>query len=228
VEYAQWKPHPEHRTPSTRYLSMRHRVCLLLTLLAGCSTTPRVPAPITPAQQARADGGIPAYTRADVEFMSGMIGHHAQAIVMSRLAPSRDAGSAIRILAERIAISQQDEIDFMSSWLRKRKEKVPAANVDLPAEHFHHGADRVMMPGMLTPEQMDSLSKSRGTDFDRLYLRYMIQHHRGALAMLDKLFGSTGAAQDGEVFRFASDVNADQSTEIERMQLMLQQLQKSR
>jgi uncharacterized protein (DUF305 family) len=204
---------------------------LALALLAGCAPTARAtrdqappPAAPSPAEIARADGGIPPYTRADVEFMAGMIGHHAQAVVMARLAPTRASGNAIRILAERIAVAQQDEIDFMSAWLRKRNEVVPAANVDLPPEHFHHGPSHVMMPGMLTPQQMDSLAAARGIEFDRLFLTYMIQHHRGALTMLETLFGSHGAAQDTDVFRFASDVSADQGTEIARMELMLEEL----
>ena len=145
---------------------------------------------------------------------------------MVRLASTNDASASVRLLAERIEVSQQDEIDFMSAWLRKRNEKVPAANTNLSAEHFHHGPDHVMMPGMLTPEQMDSLSRARGAEFDRLFLTFMIQHHRGALTMVQKLFASPGAGQDGEIFRFASDVEADQKTEIARMQSMLDALQK--
>lgn len=206
---------------------MRCLVPLLL-LLASCASSPRasVSAVLTPAEQARRDGGIPPYTRADVDFMTGMIGHHAQAVVMARLAPKNGAGRSLQILAERIAVAQQDEIDFMVTWLRKRNEKVPAVNTDLAPEHFHHGADHAMMPGMLSPAQMDSLARARDTAFDRLFLTYMIQHHRGAITMLSTLFSSPGAAHDGDVFRFASDVEADQTTEIERMQLMLDELPK--
>lgn len=159
--------------------------------------------------------------------MQGMIGHHAQAIVMARLAPAHGASSSIRILAERIAVSQDDEIRFMQGWLRKRNERVPMPNLDVAPEHFHHASDHDMMPGMLTPPQMDSLAKAQGAEFDRLFLRYMIQHHDGALTMLDKLFAAPGAGQDAEVFRFASDVGADQTTEIERMQLMLDEMSRN-
>lgn len=156
--------------------------------------------------------------------MTGMIGHHAQAIVMARLAPKSGASARLQLLAERIAVSQLDEIDFMTTWLRKRDEPVPNIDIDVAPEHFHHGPAHVMMPGMLSPAQMDSLVRARGTAFDRLFLVYMIQHHRGALTMLKTLFNSPGAAQDGEVFRFASDVEADQTAEIERMQMMLDAL----
>jgi len=203
---------------------------LAIATLSSCSYSSRSSSTetvLSPAAMARADGGIPPYTRADVEFMTGMIGHHAQAVVMARLAPTQAESNAIRILAERISVSQQDEIDFMSTWLRDRKEKVPIANTNAAPEHFHHGADHAMMPGMLTPAQMDSLSKAKGAGFDRLFLTFMIQHHQGALDMLDKLFSTPGAGQDNEVFRFASDVGADQNAEIERMQMMLDQMAKA-
>ena len=222
--------------PSTLLcLSRSSRRCPLAALVllawfgAACSSAIGAPSATTtsssPADVARRDAGIPPYTPADVDFMSGMIGHHAQAVVIARLAPSNGANGSLRILAERIAVAQQDEIDFMSAWLRKRNEKVPAANTNLAAEHFHHGPDHAMMPGMLTPVQTDSLSRARGQEFDKLFLRYMIQHHRGALTMVQKLFASPGAGQDGEVFRFASDVEADQMAEIDRMQSMLETLQ---
>jgi uncharacterized protein (DUF305 family) len=192
-----------------------------LFLLTACSTHASAPGPSTPAPVAQTGA---RYTRADVDFMSGMIGHHAQAIVMARLAPPNGASADVQRLAERIAISQQDEIELMSAWLRKRNEKVPPSNAHLPAEHFHHGPGHVMMPGMVTPEQMDSLARARGGEFDKLFLTYMIQHHRGAIAMVQTLFASAGAGQESEIYRFASDVDADQRTEIQRMQAMLDRL----
>jgi uncharacterized protein (DUF305 family) len=198
---------------------MRFAALLLLTACSTHVATPVTSAP-TPAPGSEANPGT-GYTRADVEFMSGMIGHHAQAIVMTRLAPTNGATAGIQRLAERIAISQQDEIDLMAAWLRKRNEKVPVSNAESSPEHFHHGPGHVMMPGMITPAQMDSLSRARGDDFDRRFLAYMIQHHRGAISMVRTLFASPGAGQEGEIFRFASDVEADQKTEIQRMQAML-------
>ena len=173
----------------------------------------------SPAEQARADSGRPPYTAADVEFISGMIGHHAQAVLMAGWAPSHGASAAVRGLCERIVVAQRDEIAFMQRWLRERNEPVPPAD---PRGHVMPGMDHPMlMPGMLTPEQMAELDAARGPEFDRLFLRYMIQHHQGAITMVDQLFGAPGAGQDGLVFRFASDVHADQTTEIDRMSLML-------
>jgi len=152
--------------------------------------------------------------------MSAMIGHHAQAIVMSRWAPSHGASSSVRILAERIINAQQDEIATMQRWLGDRQQPVPEA---IPGMRMMmNGQEHVMlMPGMLTDAQMKELDSARGPVFDRLFLTYMIQHHRGAVSMVKDLFGSYGAAQDEVVFKFASDVNVDQSTEIARMQKML-------
>jgi uncharacterized protein (DUF305 family) len=198
---------------------------LALLFVTACASSAK-PTAAPPASSPRAEAANARYTRADVQFMSGMIGHHAQAIVMARLAPANNASASLRTLAERIAVSQQDEIDFMSAWLRKRTEKIPAINTNLPAEHFHHGPDHVMMPGMLTPAQMDSLSKARGPEFDKLFLTYMIQHHRGAVSMVKTLFASPGAGQEGEIFRFATDVESDQNIEIRRMQSMLDALKR--
>ena len=177
------------------------------------------PAGLTPAQRAKADSGRPAYTAADAHFISGMIGHHAQAVVMAGWAPSHDASPSVQALCERIVVAQRDEIAFMQRWLRERHEPVPPAD---PRGHVMPGMDHPMlMPGMLTPEQMAQLDSARGPAFDRLFLRFMIQHHQGAITMVQQLLGAQGAAQDGLVFRFASDVNADQTTEIDRMTRML-------
>ena len=154
------------------------------------------------------------YTAADVEFMSGMIAHHAQAVLIAKWAPSHGASPALQRLCERIVVGQSDEIDLMQTWLRDRGEKLPATD----AHQGHHG---MLMPGMLTPEQMSQLDRARGVEFDRLFLTGMIQHHEGAIVMVDKLFASPGAGQDEVVFRFASDVYADQTTEIEHMKKML-------
>ncbi len=168
---------------------------------------------------AAADSGRPAYTTADVHFMSGMIGHHAQAVLMAGWAPSHDASRAVLALCERIVVGQRDEIGLMQRWLRERHEAVP----DGDASHdMMPGMNRPMrMPGMLSAEQLARLDAARGPQFDRLFLTFMVQHHQGAVTMVEQLFGATGAAQDDNVFKFASDVHVDQITEIDRMNLML-------
>ena len=181
-----------------------------------------VGSPLTPAEQARADSGRMAFTAADVHFMQGMIHHHAQAVVMAGWAQTHGARPDVKTLAQRIDVAQRDEMGFMQRWLRERHQDVPD-----PLAHYEMGHDMpgmspaTIMPGMLTPEQMSQLDAARGPEFDRLFLTFMIQHHQGAITMVDQLFASPGAGQELYVFRFASDVNADQNTEIERMRLML-------
>ncbi len=154
------------------------------------------------------------WTSADSAFMTGMIGHHAQAIHMSRLAPARAVHEQVKILADRIIVSQRDEIVAMATWLRDRRLPVP----DTAPEHAGHLAP---MPGMLSPAELVELGAARGPEFDRLFVTLMIQHHQGALVMVDRLLQSQGAAQDSFVYRFAADVHADQSAEIERMARLL-------
>jgi uncharacterized protein (DUF305 family) len=195
--------------------------------LAACSSAtkgaaPSQPEPATahqanhpPSATATADSGRYPYTPADVDFMSHMIGHHAQALVMAAWAPGHGANSSVRTLAERIINGQQDEIASMQRWLRDRDLPVPDPQ---HAGMEHH---QMLMPGMLTDEQMKELEGARGPEFDRLFLTYMIQHHRGAVTMVKDLFATPGAAQDETVFKFANDVSVDQSTEIARMEQML-------
>ena len=157
--------------------------------------------------------------------MAGMIGHHAQAVLMAGWAPSHGASESVRALCERIVVAQNDEIVFAQRWLREHNEFVPPTD---PRGHMMPGMDQPMlMPGMLTPEQMAQLDAARGAEFDRLFLTFMIQHHQGALTMVADLISVPGAAQDGPVFRFAADVNADQTTEIDRMTRMLAALTRS-
>src|SRR5687768_3196316 len=199
--------------------------------LTACATPRQPPANTaspSPAEQARADGGRPAYTRADVQFMQNMIKHHGQAIVMTSLASTNAARQNVKILAARIAVSQQDEIAFMQRWLSERNETVPEINVrhdmaghQMPAPG---ASGSELMPGMLTAAELTQLSAARGSEFDRLFLTFMIRHHEGALTMVDRLFSSHGAAQDSNVFQFASDVEIDQNTEIEHMRGMLRAL----
>ena len=168
--------------------------------------------------KARADSARYPYTAADVRFMSNMIGHHAQAIEMGRLAPTHGASPSVRTLAERIINAQQDEIAIMQQWLRDRGQPVPDPLAT--GTMMHHG-DHQMMPGMLTDAQMKQLAEAKGTEFDRLFLTDMIQHHRGAIEMVRELFATPVAAQDPSVFKIASDVNVDQTTEVARMAQML-------
>lgn len=154
------------------------------------------------------------FTVADVRFMQDMIGHHAQAITMAALAPARGASDAVLGLARKIDISQRDEIAMMKRWLAARAQAVPT---DVQAK-------AMMMPGMLTPEQLAQLDAARGPEFDRLFLGFMIQHHEGALQMVDELFESPRAGQDPDIFRFATDVDADQRNEIYVMHTMLEPL----
>ena len=249
-------------------------------LASGCSTTaPRGPAaqPAAPPPSSDAPAATSAdsgelealfwarraeartrYTEADVAFMTGMIGHHAQALTMSRLAPTNGASPAVQRLAARIINAQRDEIHTMQRWLSDRGQPVPdvpelregetagmdhgqmdhsADGMDHDAmDHgqMQHGADGMDhsqmdhammdhsgMPGMLSAAQLDELRAARGVEFDRLFLRYMIQHHGGAVVMVDELIAVDGAAQDLESFRLAADVRVDQVTEIARMQQML-------
>ena len=185
--------------------------------------------------RARLDSARTRFTPADVRFMTDMIAHHAQALGMSNLAPTHGARESVRVLAARIINAQRDEISIMQQWLRDRGQPVPEVHVDgwqvmvhTPGQDAHaghaghggHGADHVMV-GMLTPDQMTELAAARGAEFDRLFLRYMIQHHKGAVTMVNDLFATDGAGQDEAVFKFASDVQVDQTTEVARMELML-------
>lgn len=171
--------------------------------------------------RARADSARHPYTAADIHFMQAMIGHHAQAIEMSRMAPTHGASPPVLTLAQRIINAQKDEIVTMQRWLEDRLQPVPEATPH-GMTMVHDGVEHEMlMPGMLTDAQMKQLDEARGKEFDRLFLTFMIQHHRGAVAMVTELFASYGAGQDELVFKFASDVNVDQTTEIARMERML-------
>jgi len=159
----------------------------------------------------------PGFTVADVQFMQHMIGHHAQALVMAAMAPPHGASDRMLQLVQKIDISQRDEIAFMEQWLKDRKQALP------PADYMTH----MMMPGMLSPEQMAQLDNARGREFERLFLTFMIQHHEGALQMVEELFDTPGAGQDPDIFRFATDVDADQRDEIYVMTTMLDTLAKT-
>ncbi len=174
----------------------------------------------------------PRYTAADVRFMQGMIGHHAQALAMTALIPARTSRQDIRSLGQRIEVSQKDEIAMMRQWLKDRHQQVPSSDVShdhqAAADHSMNMSGMAMsdtlMPGMLTAEQLTELAKANGDEFDRLFLKDMIRHHEGALAMVASLLGTTGSAQEAEVFRFASEVDSDQRAEIARMNALLDTL----
>jgi uncharacterized protein (DUF305 family) len=166
----------------------------------------------------------------DAAFMQHMIVHHQQAVEMAVLVKGRTNTEELVEIAGRIESSQADEIAFMKTWLGKRKQTVPAGDMDAMAHAHHAGMDMSamgaaggsgMMPGMLTTAQMDTLKSAKGPAFDWYFLTFMIQHHRGAISMVDELMSAKGAANDDDVFKFVSDVVADQSTEIDRMELML-------
>jgi uncharacterized protein (DUF305 family) len=153
------------------------------------------------------------FTPADVKFMQGMIGHHAQAVEMTDLLATRTNREDMKMLAQRIAVSQNDEMNMMRRWLEVRGQAQPNP-------HAHH-MPGMLMPGMLTQEEMAALAAAKGPEFDRLFLEGMIKHHGGALTMVQELFASPGAGQESEIFAFASDVDADQRMEIDRMRAML-------
>lgn len=186
--------------------------------------------------RARADSLRYPWVTADVDFMSGMIHHHAQAITISRWAPSHGASASVQRLTARIINAQTDEITIMQTWLKDRRQTVPmvdslgnvtmaGAAHDMAAMAGHDMGGMAMgqmsMPGMLTDAQLKELNTARGAEFDRLFLTYMIQHHRGAVSMVKTLFSAQGAGQDETVFKFANDVEVDQSTEIKRMFTMM-------
>jgi uncharacterized protein (DUF305 family) len=169
----------------------------------------------------------PRYTAADVHFMQGMIGHHAQAVAMAALIPTRTTRQDIRMLGQRIAVSQKDEIAMMRTWLKDRHQELPGSDPhhdhDAMAGHSMPGMTMsdTLMPGMLTSDQLAELAKTSGGEFDKLFLKDMIRHHEGALVMVANLLGTTGSAQEAEVFRFASEVDSDQRAEIGRMNALL-------
>lgn len=187
---------------------------------AACSASggPGAATPV-PAQATRP---APAPNPGDVHFLSGMIHHHAQAISMSALVPDRASNPSIGVLAERIRVSQTDEILLMQQWLRDQGAPVPEATPG-PMRMMHDGmAHDMLMPGMLTEAQMAQLEAARGAEFDRLFLEFMIMHHEGALGMVNELFATPGAANDDFIYKMASDTYADQGSEIDRMQQMLE------
>src|SRR3954447_6730248 len=193
---------------------------------AGVTAPPPIVQPGAPGQPSRVIAAAQAsdlsqvqYTGADIKFMQGMIGHHAQAVEMVALVPSRTSSADVRKLAQRIDVSQQDEMKMMREWLLARGQQIPDPRA-------HHMMGTTLMPGMLTPDEMERLAAAKGAEFDRLFLEGMIKHHGGAISMVHDLFATEGAGQTPEIFSYASDVDADQRMEIDRMGAMLKELQK--
>jgi uncharacterized protein (DUF305 family) len=186
-------------------------------------TTPVVVQPGAPGKPSKrlppsTTAKLPPRSQAEVEFMQGMIMHHAQAVEMTALISSHTENKDLRSLGARISSSQSDEIKFMKRWLAARGEPVVMAMPEMQGSH-----KMPLMPGMLTPEQMEALRKTKNAEFDHLFLTGMIQHHNGALTMVKDLFDTAGAGQDAELFDFATDADNTQRAEIRIMQSMLDQ-----
>ena len=210
-------------------------VLLTLVVTASCAGSPSVPAgttgtqiiqPGAPGEMAQAFdtaeleaiGGL-SHSEADVRFMRGMIPHHGQALDMTALVPTRATTNEFRSMALRMQISQRDEIRLMERWLTEREEDIPPPN----AHRMMMAGDMALMPGMLNAGQMEQLASATGQEFERLFLEFMIMHHEGALTMVQTLFNSSGAGQESLIFKFATDVDADQTIEILRMRRMLEE-----
>lgn len=164
---------------------------------------------------------LPPHSKKDAEFMQGMIMHHAQAVEMTALIEERTTNKAVRLLGAKISQSQADEMNFMKRWLSVRGESTEMPMSKGSTHGGHGAAHHESMPGMLSPEQMKALKESTGENFDRLFLKGMIQHHEGALLMVKDLFETAGAGQDAEIFNFASDVDTGQRAEINIMRTLL-------
>lgn len=183
-------------------------------------------APQAAEPKARPDLVRAPYSQADIDFMSGMIPHHAQAVLIAGWAGSHGARPEVLVLCQRMGVGQRDEIEFMRTWLRDRGEPVPDANATHHRMKMNGVEHDMLMPGMLTAAELAQLDKARNAEWDRLFLTFMIRHHEGALKMVDDLFESYGALQDEDIYKFASDMYADQTIEIERMHKMLDSSQK--
>jgi uncharacterized protein (DUF305 family) len=215
---------------SRRFLSI-----VVATGTAACSrATPAPPPAPVPMNvkvgdaaaiaRAREDSARIPYTAADVHFMSGMISHHAQAIAMAKWAYTHKASPSVQTLAGRIINAQTDEIAIMQQWLADRQQPIPEPDPAGMKMNMGGMSHVMLMPGMLSEDQMKQLDAARGKEFDRLFLTFMIQHHAGAVEMVKTLFSTHASGQNDIVFKFASDVNTDQTTEIARMEKMLEAL----
>jgi uncharacterized protein (DUF305 family) len=204
-------------------------ILVFLVSQAACSAgTRNVSGGVAAARLAGQVAPTRVINEADVEFMSGMIPHHAQAVLIAAWAASHGARRDVVALCERIVVGQTDEIHLMQHWLRERGQDVPPDDAKTHKMKMNGAVHEMIMPGMLNAEELAALDKSRGADFDRLFLEAMIGHHAGAIAMVNSLLASPGAAQDDLVYRFSADVYADQTTEIDRMNKMLATVPRAR
>jgi uncharacterized protein (DUF305 family) len=205
---------------------------LSLPVYAQQAESPAQPVVVQPGAPGQPTRTLPPSTRArlpprspkDVEFMQGMIMHHAQAVEMTALIESHTENKELRLLGARISKSQSDEMKFMKRWLEARGEPVEPSMPDMPGMNMpghDMSGHQMLMPGMLTPKQMDALRKAKGAQFAHLFLTGMIQHHNGALIMVKDLFDTAGAGQDADLFNFATDVDSGQRAEIRIMQTLL-------
>lgn len=222
---------------------------LLISLCVAAPAVSQDSAQLEALFWARKDSALTRFSQADVDFMNGMIAHHAQALIMSSFAETNQASSSIRVLAARIINAQNDEIRIMKSWLRKRNQPVPEIRIEgrslmihstdhaAHTDHADHGTDHADhmdhgsghhgsgMPGMLTDSQLKELEMATGAEFDRLFLEYMIMHHEGAVYMVRELFDTDGAVTGDDTYKLAADIHVDQLTEIDRMKLILERFE---
>jgi uncharacterized protein (DUF305 family) len=222
-------PSPLRKSPAFRTFALAAMLGVLSPAYALQSSKPPVIVqPGAPGTASRilppsTTGAAPKASQADIDFMQGMIMHHEQAVEMTALIPSHTDNKEVRALGARISLSQSDEIRFMKRWLIARGQSTSMAMTGMP--DMDKNGKPMMMPGMLTPAQMEALRQARGAEFDRLFLTGMIQHHGGALVMVKELFDSPGAGQDAELFDFATDVDNGQRAEIKIMENMLKEKQ---
>ena len=196
-------------------------VALGVTAVGAQGSSPQAPAPKDP--KPRPDLVAFPYNKADVEFMQGMIPHHAQAVKMCAMAPTHAGKREVKLMCERMLVSQSDEVKMMRIWLLDRGQFVPAPDATHHKMTMPGGMEHdMLMPGMLSDEEMAKLDKARGAEWDRMFLNGMIKHHQGAIKMVEDLMAAPGAAQGDDIYAFASDVFADQTAEIERMQKLLE------
>jgi len=218
---------------NSAFLAAGAFICFL-SLSAGAQQPDPTPVVVQPGAPGQPTKTLPSSTKAvlpprspkDVEFMQGMIMHHAQAVEMTALMDSHTTNKELRLLGARISHSQSDEIRFMKRWLEARGEPttmkmsgMDMSDMDMPGMDM--SGHEMLMPGMLTAKQMDALRKAKGAEFDRLFLTGMIQHHTGALTMVKDLYNTASAGQDAELFGFTTDVDSGQRAEIRIMQNML-------
>ncbi|MGH9871885.1 MAG: DUF305 domain-containing protein [Pyrinomonadaceae bacterium] len=225
VRVAEWRSVP---------LAAGTLICFLWLPVAAQQADPTIPVVIQPGAPGQPTRTLPSSTRAtlppsspaDVQFMQGMIMHHAQAVEMTALIESHTESKELRSLGARISRSQSDEIKFMKRWLTAKGEPASMAMPEMPGMDMpgmNMSSHQMLMPGMLTAKQMDALRKAKGEEFDRLFLTGMIQHHNGALIMVKDLFDTAGAGQDAALFNFTTDVDSGQRAEIRIMQNMLRE-----